>query len=130
MSFLVDSSVWIDILGRRPSYKVSEEMMCQFLTCPPVIQEVFQGLRNDARSREFKELFHSLPCLAEFVPLSMYLLAADIYSTGRRRGYTIRSAVDALIAAIAIEYNVPVFHKDRDFTSMAKYTKLQVITKI
>jgi len=34
--------------------------------------------------------------------------------------------VDSLIAAIAIENNLEVFHKDRDFDIISRYTKLRV----
>jgi hypothetical protein len=41
------------------------------------------------------------------------------------KGYTIRSSTDCLIAAIAIESGVPVWHKDRDFEAFARYTSLR-----
>jgi predicted nucleic acid-binding protein len=40
--------------------------------------------------------------------------------------HTIRSSTDCLIAAIAIQNDVPVWHKDRDFTVIAKFTRLRV----
>jgi predicted nucleic acid-binding protein len=59
-----------------------------------------------------------------------FLEAAEIYRSGRRRGYTIRSTVDCLIAAIAIRNGVTVWHKDRDYDSIARYTALRAITRI
>jgi len=40
----------------------------------------------------------------------------------RRRGVTVRSSIDWLNAAIAIENRVPVWHRDRDFEAIARYT--------
>jgi len=55
----------------------------------------------------------------------MFLEAAELFRQGRRRGYTIRSSVDCLIAAVAIHNRVPVWHQDRDFTAIARYTSLR-----
>ncbi|MBL4817632.1 MAG: hypothetical protein JKY15_00175, partial [Deltaproteobacteria bacterium] len=38
-----------------------------------------------------------------------YLLAADIYQTGRQKGITIRSSTDCLISALAIRAKLPVW---------------------
>jgi predicted nucleic acid-binding protein len=35
--------------------------------------------------------------------------------------------VDCLIAAIAIEHQVPVWHRDRDFTAIARFTALETV---
>jgi predicted nucleic acid-binding protein len=35
--------------------------------------------------------------------------------------------VNCLIAAIAIENRVPVWHRDRDFTAIARYTTLETV---
>jgi predicted nucleic acid-binding protein len=61
--------------------------------------------------------------------LDLYLKAAAIYREGRSRGYTIRSAIDCLIAAIAIEHSVPVWHRDRDFSTIARYTSLRAMSR-
>ena len=95
-------------------------------TCAPVIQEVLQGLRPGSASEVFREAFLALPILSNPVSLDLYLAAADIYRQGRRKGITIRSGVDCLIAAIAIHNRVPVWHRDRDFDSIATYTTLDV----
>jgi predicted nucleic acid-binding protein len=54
------------------------------------------------------------------------LQAAEIYREGRRKGHTIRSTTDCLIAAIAIENGVPMWHRDRDYDAIAKYTPLRI----
>jgi predicted nucleic acid-binding protein len=35
--------------------------------------------------------------------------------------------VDCLIAAIAIEHRIPVWHRDRDFDAIARYTGLEAM---
>ena len=122
---LVDTSIWIGLLaGGRP--KVAEEDLANFATCGPVVQELLQGLKPGPASDAFRQLLLAVPVLSDPVPLSLYLAAADIYRLGRRKGVTIRSSIDCLIAAIAMENRVPVWHRDRDFSAIAAYTALEI----
>ena len=123
---LVDTSVWIELLSGRRKRRIAEEELLLFTTCGPVIQEVLQGLRPGPQSDSFRDAFLALPVLADPIPLRLYVAAAEIYAQGRRRGLTIRSSVDCLIAAIAIDNRVPVCHRDRDFDKIAQYTALQL----
>ena len=68
-----------------------------------------------------------LPRLADPLELEFFMEAADIYALGRRQGRTIRSSIDCLIAAIAVRHRVPVWHRDRDFEEIKKYTGLQTL---
>lgn len=122
---LVDTSVWIELLNGRLGSKVSQEELLNFATCGPVVQEVLQGLRQDPASEAFREGLLALPILSDPLPSAAFLSAAEIYRLGRAKGYTIRSSTDCLIAAIAIDNRVPVWHKDRDFESIARYTSLR-----
>lgn len=122
---LVDTSVWIELLSRRLGATVSADNLLEFATCGPVIQEVLQGLRDGPAGEAFREAFLSLPVLSDPMPLRLFLEAAEIYRLGRRQGYTVRSSTDCLIAAIAIENRVPLWHKDRDFAAISRYTLLQ-----
>jgi len=122
---LVDTSVWIELLNRGLGSSVREQELLNFVTCGPVLQEVLQGLRNVPASDAFREAFLALPVLSDPLPSTSFLSAAEIYRLGRAKGYTIRSATDCLIAAIAIDNRMPVWHKDRDFEAIARYTSLR-----
>jgi hypothetical protein len=104
---------------------MTEEELLNFATCGPVVQEVFEGLREHPWARAFREAFLALPLLSDPLPVETFLAAAEIYRQGRRKGYTIRSSTDCLIAAIALDHNMPVWHKDRDFETIARFTTLQ-----
>jgi hypothetical protein len=123
---LVDTSVWIELLNGTLGSKVTEADLLDFVTCGPVLQEVLQGLRDDPASEALRESLLALPVLSDPVPTALFLSAAEIYRLGRAKGYTIRSSTDCLIAAIAIENGVPVWHKDRDFEAVARYTSLRI----
>jgi predicted nucleic acid-binding protein len=97
------------------------------VACGPVLQEVLQELRPSGESEAFRNGFLAIPVLSNPVPVSLYLAAADIYRQGRRRGITLRSSIDCLIAAIAIENRVPVWNRDRDFDAISGYTELEVV---
>jgi predicted nucleic acid-binding protein len=122
---LVDTSVWIELLNGRLGSRVPEQELLNFVTCGPVVQEVLQGLRNDPASDAFREAFLALPVLSDPLPRASFLSAAEIYRLGRAKGYTIRSSTDCLISAIAIDNRMPVWHKDRDFEAIARYTSLR-----
>lgn len=124
---LVDTSVWIELLNGRMGKRLSPDDLLQFVTCGPVLQEVLQGLRDHPSSSAVRESLEVVPRIGDPLPSERFTEAADIYRNGRRRGYTIRSSVDCLIAAIAIHHRVPVWHRDRDFTTIASFTALEVL---
>ncbi len=62
------------------------------------------------------------------MPHSVFLGAADIYTTLRRKGITIRNFVDCMIASVAIENDITLLHNDRDFTPIEKHLSLKVLT--
>ena len=121
---LVDTSIWVELLAGKPRYAIREEDLLRFVTCGPVVQEVLQGLRPGLQCDAFRKAFLAIPVLSDPVPLGLFVAAAEIYRQGRRRGITIRSSVDCLIAAIAIHHAIPVWHRDRDFSAIARYTEL------
>ena len=127
---LVDTSVWIDLLSKKPRQLPKEKDLVQFVTCGPVLQEVLQGLRAHELAGPFQNSFLALPRVSLPVTVDLYLHAADLYRIGRTKGYSIRSSTDCLIAAIALENKLMVWHYDRDFSIIARYTDLQQTTRL
>lgn len=128
---LVDTTVWVDFF-RGVDSRVSgifrrliqdEEDLC--LTSLNVT-EILEGIRHEPLYDRTRRHLLAFPI---FQPeeLSTYLHAADIYRACRRRGRTIRSTIDCLIAAVAIENDLIVLHSDRDFTQIAACTSLAVL---
>src|SRR3990167_230484 len=117
---LVDTSIWINIFNLKHFAPLDLNKISIWATCPPVIQEVLQGINSDKAFNTIKEGLCALPCFNNPLSLDEYLLASDLYRLARKKGKTVRSSVDCLIAAIAIINDIPVWHKDRDFDVLAE----------
>jgi predicted nucleic acid-binding protein len=125
---LVDSSVWIDYFAARPtiqvgtldSYLADKEDVC---ICGVILTEVLQGIKYQHEYKKIRNLFDHLP----FMPMDreIFLRAADIYRFLRQRGLTIRRPVDCMIAAVALENDIPILHNDRDFQIIARHFHLK-----
>jgi predicted nucleic acid-binding protein len=120
---LVDSSLWIADLHRQGTLARHVEES-EIATCPPVIQEVLQGIRTDHGYRITRSTLLSLAILESPMELEVFEHAAEIYRTGRKAGIT-AAPIDCLIAACAIRNHVTLLHSDRDFDAIARFTPLQ-----
>jgi predicted nucleic acid-binding protein len=121
---LVDTSFWIRELQRSPNFDQIAPL-AEIATCPPVIQEVLQGIRLETAYRTARDIFLSLHIFESPMSIQVFEEGAQIYRTGRALGVTIRSSVDCLIAACAIRNGLPILHSDRDFDAIARFTPLQ-----
>lgn len=123
---LVDTSIWIEFFKKDSRIVIEPELIPSLVVCPPVIQEVLQGIKNETAFVKIQRSLLSFKLAAERLDMDHYLEAATIYRSGRRRGITIRSSIDCLIAAIALKERYQVWHQDRDFHEIAKFTELKL----
>jgi predicted nucleic acid-binding protein len=124
-TYLVDTSVWIDFFKNHQTPAV--EKFYQLLDSKQnygitqlIYQEVTQGALNE---KDFTNLADYLISQTFFHPTQhseSYKQAACLYFTCRRKGITIRSTIDCLIAQIAIEHDLILLHNDNDFVQLAK----------
>jgi hypothetical protein len=124
LKILVDTSVWADFFNGYPS--AQEKSLSRLIagddeifTCGVVVAEVFQGLRRDKGRAEIVRLFREL-VFVEPSGMDTYLRAADVYRTLRRRGVTVRSTIDCLIAVVAEENECDVLARDRDLQTILR----------
>lgn len=82
-------------------------------------QEVLQGAASRAKFDYLADYLGSQTFYHPQDPIGSHREAARIYFDCRRAGVTIRSAVDCLIARVAIEHGLMLLHDDRDFEKMA-----------
>lgn len=122
MKVLVDTSVWADFSNGYPSpeEKTLSRLIAgddEIFTCGVIVAEVFQGLRRDKGRAEIVRLFREL-VFVEPTGMETYLRAADVYRALRRRGVTVRSTIDCLIAVLAEENECSVLARDRDLQTV------------
>ncbi|CAK8724141.1 Ribonuclease VapC [Candidatus Electronema halotolerans] len=128
MMVLVDTSVWINFFAARacPHVAALEQLIVNredVCLCGVILTEILQGIRNDAEFERTREMLENLI----FLPMrqSVFLRAAEIYRSLRKKGITVRKPVDCMIASTAIEYNLPLLHNDRDFIPIEQHCGLK-----
>jgi predicted nucleic acid-binding protein len=100
---------------------VDEEI--PFGICHYVYQELLQGLANEKEFKLLKDYLDSMPFYDLRYGKESFENAALMYMNCRKKGVTVRSTVDLLIAEIAIENDLFLFHNDNDYTNIAKIYK-------
>ena len=127
MIVLVDTTVWIDFFANTPGEHV--EILASLLEqrediciCGVILTEVLQGIRRDEDYKKTKSLFEHLILLPMTYPI--FIRSAVIYRFLRRKGITIRKPVDCMIAAVAIQNEIPLLHSAKDFIPIEKYCGL------
>ena len=126
---LVDTSVWIDFLEggehwtkQRLKHLIEDRESIVYTHM--ILLEIIQGLREKKYRVKIEQKFRDLVLAPQ--KRSTIMLAADIYQDLQRKGIRIRSIIDCLIAASAIEIGTSVLHKDRDFEYIAKHYPLKL----
>jgi predicted nucleic acid-binding protein len=127
---LVDTGIWIDFLAGKNSREVSllsllleQEESIAFIGL--ILQELMQGCSTENDARIIERSFR--PFIEIYPRRSSYRLAAKIFRDCRKRGYTIRSCIDCLVAACAMEADCFVHHRDRDYSYMEEVCGLKIL---
>ena len=129
---LVDTSVWINFLNgvkNKFSEKLKEliEKDAPVVLTPIVIQEILQGIRDDARFNEVKSALSGFEVLM-IDPVEAAYEAAALFRMLRKKGITIRKSNDCLIAYYAIHHHTILLHNDSDFDKIARHSSLKIMT--
>ncbi len=128
---IVDTSVLVDLFRGVPSPQVAElksidggegDLRIPVICC----QELLQGARDEAEWRLLRDYLATQALVGPVDGWGSHLQAARIYFDGRRRGLTIRSTVDCLIAQIVLEQDAVLLHSDADFDTIAQVRPLKV----
>jgi hypothetical protein len=129
---VVDTSVLIDYLKGDATPAVERLVQIEADEIPfhiPVIcfQEILQGARSRSEWRVLDEYLSSQRLLVPESPVELHREAGRIFFDGRRRGLTIRSTVDCLIAAQTLQAGATLLHDDSDFDHIAKLRPLKTL---
>lgn len=89
-----------------------------------IVQEILNGIRLRKERAVIKD---ELTRFVLIMPsLTTHVQAAEIFDGCRKKGITIRSLVDCLIASLAMEYDLPVLENDRDYTHISTVFPLKI----
>ena len=122
---LVDTSVLINYFKGRETKGIkfldnlikSEEPFCinEF-----IYQEILQGSKDEKEFSTLKSYLKYIPLYSLKLDVQSFENAAQLNFRCRRKGITIRSTIDLLIAETAIENNIALLHDDEDYVNMSK----------
>jgi predicted nucleic acid-binding protein len=124
----VDTSVIIDLLRGTNTPAANLLATLDIDDVPYAIplfccQEVLQGARDEAEWRILNENLSSQRLAVPEDLTALHWEAARIFFDCRRRGITVRSSLDCLIAAQALADKATLLHDDEDFERIRKVRK-------
>jgi len=126
-SILVDTSVWIEVWRRDatgPQEALQRELEDADTYFSALVQlEVLAGSIHEKEWRALRHFFAGqifLPVLDE-----SWERAARIFFDLRRRGLTVRSLVDCCLAQQALDHDLLLLHRDRDYEAIARVRPLR-----
>lgn len=132
MTVLVDTSAWVEYLRGTGSAHhhwmrraIDEERVAMAWT-EPVLHELASGARSARDATQLSRLLRRGPLLA-LDGLTDWGDAATVRRRARTNGTPIRSALDCLVATVAVRTGTPVLARDRDFTHLAAVSDLQLV---
>ncbi len=127
--FLVDTSVWLEVLPAGKSASALRERVDMLLredrvaTSGMVTLELLGGSRSEGEYNRLKAMFSALYALE--VDEGTWWKASRLAFEVRRKGLTI-PFTDLLIAAVAMQHGAAVLHRDRHFDALAHHSSLLV----
>jgi predicted nucleic acid-binding protein len=128
---LVDTSVLIDFLRGTDNAAVGRfqqilDNAIPFGISPLIYLEVLQGTRTEKDYTMVKNYLETHRFFGLLDEKESYAAAARIFFDCRRKGFTINSTVDCLIARTAIENDLALLHNDADFDRIRKVAPLKI----
>jgi len=122
---LIDTSILIGYFkgNKGEPYNRLDELIEQNIPlgiCNLIYQEVLQGSKNEKEFVLLNEYLNTLDFYDLRYGKKSYENAAWIYYKCRKAGITLRSSIDLIIAQIAIDNNLLLFHNDKDFVQISQ----------
>ena len=121
---LADTSVLIDFFRgadtkARTRFEHVLRQSLPFGITSFIFQEVLQGAASEKEYAMLKRYLETQKFYHLSDPVESFARAARIYMLCRKKGITVRSTIDCLVAQTALEHNLLLLHNDRDFEGMA-----------
>ena len=126
---VVDSNTWADFFNgasnsfvQRLRIALREEEDLAVL--PVIITEVLQGFRTDSGFRRARRVLTELPVIQPTV--ECHVRAAFMFRSLRKKGVTVRGAIDCIIAQTCLDLDAELLSPDVDFERIAGHTSLRL----
>lgn len=91
-----------------------------------IFQEVLQGAASEKEYMLLKQYLETQRFYHLKHPVESFAKAARIYMDGRKKGVTIRSTIDCVIAETALEHDLFLLHDDKDFDEITRIVPLKI----
>ena len=126
---IVDSNTWADFFNGvgTPCVQRLDAALQQeedLALVPIIITEVLQGFRTDRGFQRAQQVLIALPVIHPTV--DAHVRAARLFRSLRRRGVTVRGAVDCVIAQTCLDFGAELLSPDVDFERIARHTPLRL----
>jgi predicted nucleic acid-binding protein len=128
-TLLIDTSIWVRILRGSPPFR---DRLASILAtgsrvaiCGPIQQELLSG-RNERNTHAVDSIVHRSQII-HVDPIEDFVAAGELVNRARVKGQVIRSAMDALIAQVAIRSEIVLIHNDKDYLAAATVSTLRQV---
>jgi predicted nucleic acid-binding protein len=126
---VVDSNTWADFFNGVPSPHVRRLDSAlrdedDLAILPIIITEVLQGFRTEKGFHRARQVLAALPAIHPTV--GCQVRAARLFRSLRKKGVTVRGAVDCIIAQACLDLGAELLSPDADFRRIALHTPLRV----
>ncbi|MGS2724521.1 type II toxin-antitoxin system VapC family toxin [Porticoccus sp. GXU_MW_L64] len=125
---LVDTSVWISYLNGTETYEceILDHALGEGVAAigDMIYLEILQGFRHD---KDYKNAKCELSKLDNFELFGQHMVekCATNYRALRKKGITVRSTNDVIIATYCIENKLPLLFADKDFLPFVEHLNLR-----
>lgn len=115
---LADTSVWVEFfkkgseIGNRLASLIADDSV---VICGVVLFELMQGVKSDTEKTAIMNAILRLPYIE--MDTVLWQKSATLSASLRKNGVTVPVS-DIFIAAIALEYDLPIFTLDKHFESI------------
>jgi predicted nucleic acid-binding protein len=127
---VVDSSVWIGHFRDHDTAAVrklrSIEALEQIIVGDVILLEVLQGARDERHASRLEGILREFK-IEFMLDDEVATKAARNYRMLRRKGITIRTTVDLVIATFCAQREYALLHDDRDFQPLISHLDIRAI---
>jgi len=126
---IVDSNAWADYFNGASNRHVKrlDDILreeADVAVLPIVLTEVLQGFRTDSGFRRARRVLEALPMIRPSI--DCHVRAAWLFRSLRRKGVTVRGAIDCIIAQTCLDLDAELLSPDVDFRHIARHTSLSL----